>query len=275
MAHSFRCSPCCLRMSAAVRACAITGLGAAVLAVATPANADPFAAINGIGVYSKLRKQKRLAPGISVFLAGYLSNVKNYSSHSLDQYYVKTEEEALMKGVELQLDALLVAELDGIRSHENGAVTDFRLLKADSGKLIRKWSARIETPYFDPPSYRQIRPYGNLDEVFADFPLKQYESSRVIKTLVVTDQRIRGSGRAIKEFLLSQLEVASRVLQREFGIELQVTDVRRWSPPDADIHTISVAAATIPGRGKEEVDLTLVCVGQPALTCPRRLSQLS
>ncbi len=49
-------------------------------------------------------------------------------------------------------------------------------------------------------------------------------------------------------------------MQREFGIELVAEKIKHWSPPDVGIPGIAKAAAGIPGR--ENFDLTLVCIGR-------------
>ena len=71
-------------------------------------------------------------------------------------------------------------------------------------------------------------------------------------------------GHSTRAYLESQLQLASRVMQREFGIELVAEKIKHWSPPDVGIPGIAKAAAGIPGR--ENFDLTLVCIGPPAPT---------
>ena len=218
--------------------------------------------VRGIGVYTVVATKKLQASNISLFLAGYLSNVKNYTAHNLDQYYVKSEEGALRKAAELGLDAVLVANVVGFKSHGNSSAADLRLVEVESAEVIHEWAATFTAPYFDPPTYRNIEPYGNLDDAFAALPEATYPVERTINLLVVSDQRLRGSGKPTREYLQSQLEVAGRVLLREFGIQLVVQRIKRWSPPAGGITGIANAAATIPGR--DEVDLTLVCIGPPA-----------
>ena len=227
-----------------------------------------LAAVDGIGVYSVVEKSKVLAPDVSEFLAGYLGNVKNYATYNLDQHYVRSVEGAQGKATELGADALLVARVKGFGEHENTGKAELRLLDIGSGETLLEWSATLEAPYFDPPMYSHSQPYGNLDQVFAELPVKSYEAPVKIRLLVVSDQRLRGPGRSTKDYLVAQLELASRVMEREFGVELVVEKVKRWSPPDAGIYGIARAAAGI--RGREEVDLTLVCLGPPAPTTYRK-----
>jgi len=223
-----------------------------------------LAAVDGIGVYSLIDKGKVLAPDISEFLAGYLGNVKNYTTYNLDQYYVHSLEEAQNKAAELGADALLVARIKGFGVHQNTAKAKLRLLDIDSGQTLLEWPATLEAPYFDPPMYNHSQPYGNLDQVFAKLPIKTHESPIKIRLLVVSDQHLSDAGHPTKDYLVSQLKLASRVMERELGVELIVQQIKYWSPPDVGIYGIARAAAGIDGR--KEVDLTLVCIGPPAPT---------
>ena len=228
-------------------------------------------AIRTIGVYSVVEKGDALAPDFSEFLAGYLDHVKNYAVHNLDEYNLRErfvfsrddpEAEALGKAAELGADALILARVQGFREYENKGKVRLRLLDVQSRVEMRTWPATIEAPYFDPPQYYSIRPYGNLDEVFAEFPVATYETPVEIRMLVMSDQYLRGKGRRTKDYLMSQLELASRVMEREFGIRLKVERIERWKPPATGIDGIARAAASIPGR--EQVDLTFVCLSSPA-----------
>jgi hypothetical protein len=231
-------------------ACGLTG----------PARADrSLEGIESIGVYSMAGEGSLQSLDISAFLAGYLGNIKNYRTYNFN---TKPGETAQHQAAELGVDALLSVEAEEFRHHANTTKARLRLLDVESGEEIREWSATLEAPYFDPPQYWYIQPYGNLDQVFAEFPLKTYQAPLEIRLLAVSDQRLRGSGAPTKEYLLSQLEVASRILEREFGIRLKVERVKRWAPPDVDIYSIAKAAASI--KGREDVDLTLVCLGPPA-----------
>jgi tetratricopeptide (TPR) repeat protein len=215
--------------------------------------------VESIGVYSTIKKASLQSLGISAFLAGYLSNVKNYKTHNLN---AKPGETTQQQVADLGLDAILSVEAEEFKDHANTAKARFRLLDAESGEEIHEWSATLEAPYFDPPQYRHIQPYGNLDQVFAEFPLKAYQTPWEIRLSVISDQRLRGDGASTKAYLLSQLEVTSRILEREFGIRLKIERVKRWAPPDVDIYSIAQAAANI--KGRETADLTLVCLGPPA-----------
>lgn len=218
--------------------------------------------IKSIAVYSTTGRDSTSLVDVSAFLAGYLSNIKNYTAHNLDLYFVESHEEARRKAAELGADGLLAVHTESFKEYENTAVAQLRLFDTQSGEAIREWSARLVAPYFDPPQYRRVQPYGNLDQVFSELPLRSYEAPVKIRLLVVTDQRLQGSDPTTREYLLSQVETASRVLEREFGIALTVTRLKRWSPPDVDIFGIARSAAGISGR--EGVDLTLVCLGPPA-----------
>ena len=218
--------------------------------------------IKSIAVYSTTGRDSTSLVDVSAFLAGYLSNIKNYTAHNLDLYFVESHEEARRKAAELGADGLLAVHTESFKEYENTAVAQLRLFDTQSGEAIREWSARLVAPYFDPPQYRRVQPYGNLDQVFSELPLRSYEAPVKIRLLVVTDQRLQGSDPTTREYLLSQVETASRVLEREFGIALTVIRLKRWSPPDVDIFGIARSAAGISGR--EGVDLTLVCLGPPA-----------
>jgi tetratricopeptide (TPR) repeat protein len=245
---------------------------ASALTVAKPARAaDALDTFRTIGVYSIVDKGHALAPDFSEFLAGYLDNVKNYKVHNLNEHDLQqrfvfnrdnARTEVLQKAAGLGADAVLLARLKGFREHEIGGEAKLRLFEVRSGEEIRTWSAPVAPPYFDPPTYLHIQPYGNLDEVFAEFPLATYEAPLEIRLLVVSDQRLRGRDRHTRDYLISQLDLTSRVLEREFGIKLVVERIERWKPPDTDIASIARAAAGIAGR--EEVDLTFVCLGPPA-----------
>ncbi len=230
-------------------------------------------AVRTICVCSVVQKGKILAPDFSEFLAGYLDNVKNYTLHNLDEYNLKErfilnrekpEMPAREKAAELGADALLLAKVEDFKDYDRKGKVELRLFDVKSGTEIRKWSAMFEAPYFDPPFYRNTQPYGNLDEVFAEFPVKTYEAPIEIRLLVVSDQRLRGEGRRTKDYLMSQLALASRIMEREFGMKLIVERVKRWRPPEGNITSIAKAAASIPGR--ENVNLTLVSLGPPAPT---------
>ncbi|MEC7842854.1 MAG: M12 family metallo-peptidase [Candidatus Latescibacterota bacterium] len=218
--------------------------------------------IQSIAVYSTTGRSRTTSADISAFLSGYLSNIKNYTAHNLDLYYVQSFVDARRKAAELGAGGLLAVHAESFTEYKNTAAAQLRLFDTKSGSAIREWSARLVVPYFDPPQYRHIQPYGNLDQVFSELPLRSYEAPVEIRLLVVSDQRLRGSSRSTREYLLSQVETASRVLEREFGIALSVTHLKRWSPPDVDIFGIARAASGISGR--EGADLTLVCLGPPA-----------
>ena len=244
----------------------LTSIACLLLAIGNAGAGDDtdLASIGDIGVYTTLKKGKILSPAVSTFLAGYLSNVKNYRAHNLDLHYVQGEASALAKAAELGLDALLEARIQRFGENETRTKAELKLRNVATGEILLKWSATLEAPYFDPPLFQYIQPYGNLDQVFADWPVKTYQSPVAIRLLVVSDQRLRGSsGQQTKQYLLAQLETSSRILEREFGISLEVVQVKRWAAPELDrLPNVARAAAEIPGR--DEVDLTLVCIGTPA-----------
>ena len=207
--------------------------------------------ISSVGVYSVVNDKTTLSTDVSAFIAGYLSNQSGYTAHNLDLYVLTSLAAARRKAARLGLEAVLAADVKGFREEEGSAEVDFRLLDSASGELLRSWSTTLEAPYFDPPSFRSIKPYGNLEQALSAMtpPRRAAEPTREIRLLVVSNQRLRGSGQHTREYLQSQLDIASRVYEREFGIRLAVVQIRRWAPPrDADIVTIAKAAATIRGR---------------------------
>ena len=248
------------------------GVHASALAAANPAAAaDALHACRTLGVYSHVDRSNTLAPDFSEFLAGYLDNIKNYTVHNLNEHDLKKrfvfarderKNALLQKAAALGADAVLLARVKKFAEHQNSGALDLQLLEVGSGREIRAWSATFSAPYFDPPAYYHIQPYGNLDEVFAEFPPASYEAPVEIRLVVASDQRLRGRGRRTRDYLVSQLDLASRVLEREFGIKLVVKQIKRWKPPATDIAGIAHAATGIPGRAA--ADLTLVCLGPPA-----------
>ena len=253
-----------LRLTIPIVCALLTGLAPAAL----QAGDEALQQLSTVGVYSVMKKSDAIAPDVSVFLAGYLENVKGYTAYNLDQYYVRSEKEARARALELGAEAVLVAKVEGFREHENTARAKLRLIDAVRGKKLRSWKAKLRAPFFDPPTYLYIEPYGNLDEVFRDLPVKTCEIERRIQVLVLSDQQLEGAGETTREYLESQLAIASRTLTREFGIALDVRRIERWIPPAVDVYAIAEAAAGLPGR--DQVDLTLVCVGPPA---PARVRQ--
>ena len=224
------------------------------------------AGIERVGVRSIVNGNLSLSTDASAFIAGYLNNRAGYSAHNLDLHFVNSLAAARTKAVELGLQAVLEVDVRGFREEDAGtAMAEFRLVDSASGDPIKSWSAELKAPYFDPPLFRKSEPYGNLEQALSEMaPPPRVEPTREIRLLVVSDQRLRGSGGgATKEFLQSQLDIASGIFEREFGVRLSVVRMRRWAPPpDADIFTIAKAAATI--RGRDKADLTLVCIGPPA-----------
>ena len=210
-----------------------------------------------------------LASGNKVWQAQAL--LKNYRVPNLNEHDLKKrfafarderQNELLQKAAVLGADAVLLTRVKKFAEHQNTGALDLQLLEVGSGREIRAWSASFSAPYFDPPAYLHIQPYGNLDEVFAEFPPASYEAPVEIRLVVASDQRLRGRGRHTRDYLASQLDRASRVLEREFGIKLVVKQIKRWTPPTTDIAGIARAATGIPGRAA--ADLTLVCLGPPA-----------
>ena len=212
-------------------------------------------------MYTVIDKGDAIPPDVSVFLAGYLENVKGYTAYNLDQYYVRSEKEARARAVELGAEAVLVVKVEGFEAYENTAKAKLRLVDAERGKKLKSWKARLRAPYFDPPRYLHVEPYGNLDEVFRDLPARTHEITRRLQLLVLSDQRLDGPGEPTRRYLESQLSIASRTLAREFGIALDVRRIERWLPPATDIFGVAEAVTGVPGR--DEVDLTLVCIGPP------------
>ena len=230
--------------------------------VAAPADDEALQRVSSIGVYTVVDKSDAIAPDVSVFLAGYLENVKGYTAYNLDQYYVHSERAARARAVELGAEAVLAAKVEGFKEYENTAKAKLRLIDAERGKKLKSWKAKLRAPFFDPPTYLHIEPYGNLDEVFRELPARTHEIQRHLQLLVLSDQYLEGPGETTRAYLESQLAIASRTLTREFGIALEIHRMERWIPPAVDIFTIAEAAAGLPAR--DEVDLTLVCVGPPA-----------
>ena len=230
--------------------------------VAAPADDEALQRVSSIGVYTVVDKSDAIAPDVSVFLAGYLENVKGYTAYNLDQYYVHSERAARARAVELGAEAVLAAKVEGFKEYENTAKAKLRLIDAERGKKLKSWKAKLRAPFFDPPTYLHIEPYGNLDEVFRELPARTHEIQRHLQLLVLSDQYLEGPGETTRAYLESQLAIASRTLTRAFGIALEIHRIERWIPPAGDIFTIAEAAAGLPGR--DEVDLTLVCVGPPA-----------
>ena len=212
-------------------------------------------------MYTVIDKGDAIPPDVSVFLAGYLENVKGYTAYNLYQYYVRSEKEARARAVELGAEAVLVVKVEGFEAYENTAKAKLRLVDAERGKKLKSWKARLRAPYFDPPRYLHVEPYGNLDEVFRDLPARTHEITRRLQLLVLSDQRLDGPGEPTRRYLESQLSIASRTLAREFGIALDVRRIERWLPPATDIFGVAEAVTGVPGR--DEVDLTLVCIGPP------------
>jgi len=233
------------------------------LALASTAAADEesLRQVNSIGVYSIVKKGDAAPHKVSVFLAGYLENEKGYAAYNLDQYFVRSETEARARALELGAEAVLVVKVEGFEEYQNSAKAKFRLIDAQRGKKLKSWSAKLRAPYFDPPAYRHIEPYGNLEEVFRELPTKSHEVSRYIKVLVLSDQQLDGPGEVTRRYLESQLAIASRTLSREFGIALEVKRIETWAAPAIDIFGVAEVATSVPGR--DDVDLTLVCLGPP------------
>ena len=183
------------------------------LALASTAAADEesLRQLNSMGVYSIVKKGDAAPHKVSVFLAGYLENEKGYAAYNLDQYFVRSETEARARALELGAEAVLVVKVEGFEEYQNSAKAKFRLIDAQRGKKLKSWSAKLRAPYFDPPAYRHIEPYGNLEEVFRELPTKSHEVSRYIKVLVLSDQQLDGPGEVTRGYLESQLAIASRL----------------------------------------------------------------
>ena len=232
------------------------------LSLGSVAMADDDAALRNlrsIGVYTVIEKGDAIPPDVSVFMAGYLENIKGYAAYNLDQYYVNSEKEARARAVELGIEAVLVAKVEGFEAYENTAKTKLRLVDAKRGKKLKSWKAKLRAPYFDSPRYLHVEPYGNLDDVFHELPAKTHPIARRLRLLVLSDQQLEGPGEPTRRYLESQLAIASRTLAREFGVALDVHKIERWLAPETDIFSIAEAATAIAGR--DEVDLTLVCIG--------------
>ncbi len=225
------------------------------------ADDDALQQLRSIGVYTVIKKGDAIPPDVSVFLAGYLENIKGFTAYNLDQYYVSSEKEARARALELGAEAVLVVKVEGFEAYENTAKAKLRLVDAERGKKLKSWKAKLRAPHFDPPRYLYVEPYGNLDDVFQDLPARTHEITRRLQLLVLSDQRLDGPGEPTRRYLESQLAIASRTLAREFGIALDVQRIERWSAPATDIFGVAEAVTGVPGR--EEVDLTLVCVGPP------------
>jgi hypothetical protein len=177
----------------------------------------------------------------AAFFAAYLGNVKGYN----------------LAADGMVADAVLEVEVDGFGPRSNSGRGRFYLRDA-AGKLLLEWEAGVEAPAFDPPWQRQARPYGNLDEVFAVLPARRHSLVRTIRVMATTDQ---AAPEAI-DYLRQQVSTASQVLERDFGIRLQVDTVQIWEPRYDDVFTIARAANALPGRAAAE--LTLVTLGPPA-----------
>lgn len=223
---------------------------------------EALRSLRSIGVYTVIEKGDAIPPDVSVFLAGYLENIKGFTAYNLDRYYVNSEKEARARAVELGIDAVLAAKVEGFEAYENTAKAKLRLVDAERGKKLKSWKAKLRAPYFDPPRYLHVEPYGNLDDVFRELPAKTHPIVRRLRLLVLSDQELEGSGEPIRRYLESQLEIASRTLAREFGVALDVHRIERWLAPETDIFSVAEAATALVGR--DEVDLTLVCIGPPA-----------
>ena len=68
--------------------------------------------IQSIAVYSTTGRSRTTSPDISAFLSGYLSNIKNYTAHNLDLYYVQSFVDARRKAAELGAGGLLAVHAE-------------------------------------------------------------------------------------------------------------------------------------------------------------------
>ena len=239
-----------------------------IMALASTATADDEALqrLRSIGVYTVVKRGDVIPPDVSVFLAGYLENIKGYAAYNLDQYYVNSEREARARAVEMGVEAVLVVKVEGFEAYENTAKARLRLVDAARGKKLKSWKAKLRAPHFDPPWYVHVDPYGNLDDVFGDLPAKTHEISRRLRLLVLSDQKLDGQGETTRKYLESQLSIASRTLAREFGIALDVHRIERWSAPASDIFAVAEAAVSVPGRSVLALQFPPGQVSAPSVT---------
>ncbi|NKB68956.1 MAG: tetratricopeptide repeat protein [Candidatus Latescibacteria bacterium] len=216
-----------------------------------------------VAIHSEVKKNGPQAAAFSRYLAGFLDNSKNYRTYNLDLEVANGQGQDfwLQQATAHQAGALLLVRVEDFTADDPFGRLHLRLLATADKSLLKAWSAPIEPPAFAASPHS--RPYGNLDQVFATWPVQHYPVSIERRVLLVSDQRLRGSGRATRAFLENQLALASRILEREFGLRLILQEVQRWRPPDIALDGIAKAASLIPNR--ETADLTLVCLGTPSV----------
>ena len=93
--------------------------------------------IQSIAVYSTTGRSRTTSADISAFLSGYLSNIKNYTAHNLDLYYVQSFVDARRKAAELGAGGLLAVHAESFTEYKNTAAAQRRLFDTKSGSAIQ------------------------------------------------------------------------------------------------------------------------------------------